>query len=185
MPLLTQRRAHRSRKLTKAEKSDTTDITEDLGFQQKSWAVQRVAWLVMLAISAAALLGLFGEGPLSSAEVGTDGSGLRIGYDRFVRQEAPGTLNVHVGAAALRDDSTAQIWIDRKWLTEMEVKRITPEPESSLIEPDRIVYTFRVIPSTAPTLITWYLETHALGPARGTVGVSGGPSYSFSQFAYP
>lgn len=139
----------------------------------------------MIAVSISALLGLFGNGPLSTARAGSDETGLRIDYERFLRQGSPGIVEVNFGAAALRPDSTAEIWIDRKWLDEMEVRRITPEPESSLLEGDRIVYTFRLDPSSAPARITWYLETHAIGPTTGRIGVTGGPSHSFLQFAYP
>lgn len=171
--------------LPKQEKDDTASIGEDLDFQRSSWKVQRVAWIVMLGISVSALLGLFGEGPLSNAHVGSEQSGLQIDYERFVRQESPGTMEVRLGTAALRPDSTAEIWIERKWLAEMEIQRITPEPEGSLLERDRIVYKFRLDPSSGPARITWYLETHALGRSTGRVGVPGGPEYSFFQFAYP
>lgn len=173
------------RPLPKSEKHDTASIAEELDFQRSSWKVQRVAWLIMVGVSLSALLGLFGQGPLSAGHAGSDQSGLRIDYERFLRREAPATLEVNVGVAALQPDSTAEIWIDRKWLAEMEIKRITPEPESSLLERDRIVYRFRLDPSSAPARITWYLETHALGASTGRIGVAGGPAYSFFQFAYP
>ena len=139
----------------------------------------------MLLISVSALFGVFGDGPLASAEAGTDSSGLRIEYERFVRQEAPGTLIANVGAAAVRPDSTVQIWLDRKWLEQMELKQVTPEPDSSRLEADRVLYTFRVNPASTPVRITWYLETHALGRSAGRIGISGGPTISYSQFAYP
>lgn len=139
----------------------------------------------MLGISVAALSGVFGEGPLANAHAGSDSSGLRIDYERFLRQEAPGTLTVYLGAAAVRPDSMTELWLDRKWLAEMEVKGITPEPEASRVETDRIVYTFRLNPASTPARVTWYLETHLLGRSTGRVGIIGGPSYSFSQFAYP
>ena len=139
----------------------------------------------MLLISFSALFGVFGDGPLASAEAGTDSSGLRIEYERFVRQEAPGTIIANVGAAAVRPDSTVQIWLDRKWLEEMELKQVTPEPDSSRLEADRVLYTFRVNPASTPVRITWYLETHALGRSAGRIGIAGGPTISYSQFAYP
>lgn len=139
----------------------------------------------MLLISFSALLGVFGDGPLASAEAGTESSGLTIEYERFVRQEAPGTLIANIGATAVRPDSTVEIWLDRKWLEEMELKHVTPEPISSRVETDRVRYTFRIDPAAAPARITWYLETHAIGPSAGRIGVSGGPTISYSQFAYP
>ena len=105
--------------LTKQEKHDTASIEEDLDFQRSSWKVQRVAWIVMLGISVSALLGLFGEGPLSNAHVGSEQSGLQIDYERFVRQESPGTRRTPWNGCA-SPGSTAEVWIERKWLAEME-----------------------------------------------------------------
>lgn len=139
----------------------------------------------MLGISVAALLGVFGKGPLSHARAGSDDSGLRVDYERFLRQEAPGTLTVNLGGAAVRPDSMTEVWLDRTWLAEMEVTGITPEPERSRVETDRVVYTFRLNPESTPARVTWYFETHLLGRSTVRVGVVGGPSYSFSQLAYP
>lgn len=147
--------------------------------------MQRIAWVTMLLVSLAALLGLFGDGPLAGASAGTTEQGLRVEYDRFLRQEAPGTLTAWVGPAAVRPDSTVEVWIDREWLSAMEVKAITPEPESTRLDGDRIIYTFRLGPLSAPVRVTWNLETHLLGRGTARVGVVGGPTYSFSQFAYP
>lgn len=171
--------------MAKPKKTNTIEIKEDLDFQQRSWKVQRVAWILMALISLAALLGLFGRGPASSAHAGSDESGLRIDYERFVRQESPGSITAHVGAPVLRPDSTVELWLDRQWLAEMELRYITPEPESTRIEADRVIYNFRVNPASAPVRVTWYLETHALGSSTGRIGAIGGPSLSFAQFAYP
>lgn len=139
----------------------------------------------MLGVSVAALLGVFGGGPLANAHAGSETLGLRVDYERFLRQEAPGTLTVYLGGAAVRPDSMTELWLDRKWLADMEVTGITPEPERSRVETDRIVYTFRLNPESTPVRVTWYFETHLFGPSTGRIGVVGGPSYSFSQFAYP
>ena len=139
----------------------------------------------MLLISLSALLGLFGDGPLAEVEAGSDQTGLRVEYERFVRQDAPGALTANIGRAAIRPDSILQIWLDRKWLEEMELKQITPEPDSTRLEADRVVYFFRVNPAAAPVRIMWYLETHALGRSHGRIGIPGGPTVSYSQFAYP
>ena len=41
------------------------EISPDLNFQRRSWAMQRFAWVVLALFILAALLGLFGPGPLS------------------------------------------------------------------------------------------------------------------------
>jgi hypothetical protein len=61
------------------------EIETDLEFQRRVWRVPRVGWLIIGAAVVAALLGLFGTGPLSRAS--TDGGGLTVEYDRFARRE--------------------------------------------------------------------------------------------------
>ena len=147
--------------------------------------MQRFGWVLMLLVSGAALLGVFGRGPLSSAHLGVDGSPLRADYDRFLRLDSPSKLTVYLGAAAVRPDSTAEVWIDRNWLAGMKLNAITPEPERTRTGGQAVIYTFRVDPSAIPARFTYELETRSLGRVTGSVGLSNGPSYTFSQFAYP
>jgi len=166
-------------------KNDGFEIGQDLEFQRKSWKVQRFGWLVMLLIVVAALLGLFGGGPLAHDDAGSKGSTLYVEYRRFQRYNSPAELRITVGPGAIRADSTARIWLDREWLTASEIKAIVPEPERSENIEDRTVYTFRVAPAAAGSLITFALWTRKIGRQRGRVGVDAGPSHRFSQFTYP
>ena len=45
-------------------------VREDMRFQRRSWMVERAGWLVLTAIALAALTGVFGNGPLSTARAG-------------------------------------------------------------------------------------------------------------------
>jgi hypothetical protein len=140
----------------------------------------------MMLVTVAALLGLFGGGPLSSAHVGGgNGSPLRAEYQRFVRLDAPAELTIHLGGGAIRPDSTAEIWLDRRWLSDMEVTTITPEPETTRTGAKRVVYSFKLDPTAMPGFITFRLETHSAGRIDGRIGLVNGPSYAFSQFSYP
>lgn len=165
--------------------SDTLGIVDDLKFQRRTWIVQRIGWAMMILLSFAALLGVFGKGPLSNAHLGDDGSTLRADYDRFLRLNAPTELTVYIGAAAIKPDSTAELWVDRSWLSNLEISQITPEPDKTRALADRLVYTFRVQPGSAPARVTFSMNTRSLWKLEGRIGVAGGPSYSFSQFAYP
>lgn len=54
------------------ERVGDLELGQDLPFQRREWAVQRIAWAAMAAVLTAALLGLFGSGPVSDAVVETD-----------------------------------------------------------------------------------------------------------------
>jgi hypothetical protein len=171
--------------LAKISKVGTIEISQDLDFQRSSWKAQRFGWAIMLLVVVAALLGLFGGGPLSSAKLGGEGSPLRADYERFLRLDSPTKLTVYVGAAAVRGDSTAELWLDRNWLAGVEIKAITPEPEKTRTGANQVIYTFRLDPSATSARFTYEVETRSLGRINGRLGLLNGPSYSFSQFAYP
>lgn len=161
------------------------ELAEDMKFQRVSWRVQRAGWLLMLAVAVAAMLGLFGQGPLAKGNAGDASSGFSIGFERFTRLSAPQSLDIEIGPAARTTDSSASLWIDRDWLDAHEVNNILPEPESSSLLADRVVYTFTAPASGGSLKVRFRLEAREFGRMQGRAGVPGGPSYSFGQLAYP
>lgn len=139
----------------------------------------------MLVVAFAALLGLFGGGPIARATAGTRNSALFVRYDRFTRQNAPHTLVVELGGRGVAPDSTAQLWLDRQWLMGNEITAITPQPLGAVTMADRIVYTFRIAPGGRGAIVTFSLNTKAAGTTGGRIGLANGPAYSFPQFTYP
>lgn len=171
--------------MPEVKRKGSIEISEDVDFQRKSWRVQRVGWVVMLLIAAAALLGLFGDGPLASAEAGAESSGLVVRYQRFTREGDEHSLDLEVGTASLGGDSSIVVWLDRRWLSSNRVLEITPAPDRSQIEADRILYTFNAARSSEPVVIRFDLEAQWAGRRSSHAGVSSGPTVMFSQFAYP
>ena len=70
-------------------------------FEQRSWRVERVGWLVSLAILAVSIAGGLGSGPLSNATASV--AGLTASYQNVVRshQSAPLTLRVTPTSSSL------------------------------------------------------------------------------------
>jgi hypothetical protein len=169
-------------------------IEEDPRFQRREWRVQRVAWLVFALIIVAALAGVFGRGPLSSASV--SGAGLRLDYERLARWRTPQTLTIQLTG----DDAAAGphvIWISRDYLEGVEIERITPEPASERLSPGRVEFHFNQIivgastataaarPAEAPPTITFSLLATARGRRSGSLGLNDGPPIEFWQFIMP
>ena len=71
-------------------------LDQDLDFQRRSWRLQRLGWSAMGVTVLAALLGLFGTGPLSSATVSSQDEALTLQYNRFWRVQSPMTLRLSV-----------------------------------------------------------------------------------------
>ena len=95
--------------------AETLELEQNLDFQQRSWALQHLGWAVMGLLILAALLGLFGAGPLSSLTTGSQDGLLVLQYDRFWRLQSPMILRVILRPMAIQA-SEAQIWLSRAYL---------------------------------------------------------------------
>lgn len=171
--------------MPKPDDNASIEIAEDMGFQAASWRVQRIGWILMLLIIAAALSGLFGGGVLSSVQAGDASGGLLLDYERFVRRSAPQSLRLTLGPASRQSDSTVAAWIDRDWLERQHITSISPEPMSSVLDAGTITYTFLSRNLAEPLVVRVHLEALKFGKTTSRAGIPAGPSVSFMQIAYP
>lgn len=154
---------------------------EDLGFEQRSWVVSKVGWAFMAAFLALAVLGLFGDGPLSRAESGQEGSALWVRYERFARNDTPSRLEIHLGGGAAGERT--RIWVSHPLVMAGDLERTEPEAESVEVDADRYVFTFRRLgPGGAVVLV---LRPSQAGWRRAAVGLVDGPEVSLGQMVYP
>jgi len=160
------------------------EIDEDLSFQRRSWAIQRMGWGVMGLILLLALLGLLGPGPLSSRRAGDPGSPLEVKYNRFIRFQSDTEMKIQLHPSA-ESDGAVHLWLDREFLEQVQIKQVTPPPDR--VEPgtDRLVYFYKKIESNGPTAITLYFEPQGIGRLKGRIGLGKDPAVTFSQFVYP
>ena len=79
------------RKVNEQGGNPELEFEQDLSFQRREWSIQRAGWLVMATIVIAGLIGLFGAGPLSSANA--EAGPLQLQYSRFERRHAPSELD--------------------------------------------------------------------------------------------
>jgi hypothetical protein len=160
------------------------EIPEDLPFQRREWLIERVAWAVMALLIAAALLGLFGTGPLSRTTAGDKAGPLWLEYERFARLLAPAPLRVHLGPGAERD-GIVRVWIDRRYIDSLELQQVTPQPDSTEVGVERLIFTFRRADGEGAAAITFNMRPSRVGILFGHVGLVNGPALSLQQFVYP
>jgi hypothetical protein len=164
------------------------EVDQDLEFQRREWLAERIGWAVMALLVLAALLGLFGTGPLTRATAGDRAGPLWIEYERFNRLLAPSTLRVHLGAGAALGGE-ARVWLDRRYLESIQLQRVMPQPDGVEAAPDRMVFVFRVAEPDQPTAITFSFKPEHVGSLPGRAGLAGAaPSdqpLRFRQFVYP
>jgi len=163
------------------KKSKNHPIDEDLDFQQKMWRIQRAGWVVLALLMLVTVLGLFGGGPLSSAQA-LDSSGLlQVDYDRFVRMQSPQTLQVSLDEAAVHDQQ-ASVWVSQAFLDRVRVERIQPQPERVTAQDGGQIYQFSV---RGPLQVTYDLQAKGPGVYRVELGLPGAEPAAFTQVVYP
>lgn len=159
-------------------------MEHDLRVQQITWRVQRISWFGMVLVLVAALLGLFGSGPLSRSFAVDPGSPLRLEYERFGRQQRATMLRLHLGSD-LTQGSRALVWLDRSYVESVEVREISPPPLDSMAGIGRIHYTFAITEPGRPTAITFEVRPQTIGSLSGQAGLDNESLIRFQQWIYP
>ena len=170
--------------MTNLRRVGDLEIDQDLDYQQRSWFVQRIGWLVMGLFVLAGLLGLFGTGLLSNAKVGEQTDPLWLEYERFERFQSPTKLRLHFNPQT-NPTGKIRVWFKRDYLENIQLQQVTPEPESVEAQSDRFVYTFANSKLDRSTTVTFYLQPDRVGALSGSVSLGTGSPLSFQQFVYP
>jgi hypothetical protein len=152
------------------------EIRHDPSFEGRTVAVQLVGWAVMALVVLAALLGLFGNGPLSSATV--EGGALRVEYDRFLRHQAPQQLRLRLEV----EGGQVRVWLNAEYLEHIQIEHIEPRPERVEVGPDGQTFTFLVEESATVVL---HFVPERVGRLTARIRLAGKEALTFHQFVYP
>jgi hypothetical protein len=106
-------------------RSRSEPISEDMPLQLRVWHVERVGWWCLLVIVLLAVLGLFGKGPLSTAQVTSADGRLQVEYQRIARSGAPSQLLIDVQRAGERQ---LEIALAGDLLDSVSIQTIQPPP---------------------------------------------------------
>ena len=160
------------------------EIGQDLSFQKLQWRIERIGWAVMAAMLLAAVLGLLGPGPLSSARAGEAGSALWCEYNRLERYDSSNRMLVHIGPDAARGSMT-RLALNREFIEGIELRHIDPEPEKIEVTADRFVYVFNTPDPAQMATVAFHFEPNTYGKIPVRVGLDGADELHFWQFYYP
>lgn len=115
-------------------------VGENLDFQRRWWHFERFIWIFFLLVLIADVLGLFGRGWLSKAELHTPDRALTLHYDWVERNSTPSVMTLYFGPAAVHN-GRVQIFVSDSIIKSLGAQRIAPEPAASEIGQDGITYT--------------------------------------------
>ncbi len=137
----------------------------------------------MALLLTAALLGTFGDGPLSKAKVRSD-MGWSLEYERLLRSNAPSLFRFHI-QPALTTSGEVRLRLDRSLLDHMEIESIVPNPERETVGPGYGEFAFLLAPGDQAGTIDLRYRPATFGHRRGRVSVSDGQALFIDQFAFP
>ena len=164
-------------------KVGSIQVNQDLKFQSRQWTVQRVGWAVMALVVLAAVVGVFGNGPLANATARSSDGAYQVEYARFARHRAPTSIRVVLQQGAV--GSEARIAIDRGYADGMQVEQVYPEPESVEVGGNEVVYTFKLAAEGTATTVDFSALYEDMGRNGGTIALEVHPPVRLSQFVYP
>lgn len=160
------------------------EVDDDMEFQRHDWTFERVGWMLMLLVIAAAGVGLLGHGPLSATERFSADRSLRVVYGRFERHGSLATLAIHARRHAPAD-SGVMLWIGREFLDGIQLHWMTPQPASERSVSDRVMYEFALAAGADTAHVTIRYTPQAIGTRSLQVGETGAAALSLTQFVYP
>lgn len=155
-------------------------LDEDLRLQHREWRVQKVSWFLLYGLLIAIAFGLLGHGPLSTSHVrGPDGSA-SLQFERFMTVKSANQLTLTLPPAK----GQVRAVLDAKYLQDVEIRDITPEPEKSVLESEGTAYFFSA-DSQKPMQVQFSFEPRKIGMLEGWIAVAGESRLNFRQFVYP
>ena len=154
------------------------EIDEQIDFQQRTWRAQRIVWVLIALTLGAAMLGLFGLGPLSRVRM-TLGPGVTVEYHRWVRARAPLQFRFQIGEAMV---GPTRLHLSHSLLSRIRIVRIEPEPSQSTADPDGIAYEFTL---QTPAPVVFHVEPERPGRVTGRIRAGEGAPVDLPLLIWP
>jgi hypothetical protein len=167
----------------KPKRMGDIELEHDDRALRADWRAQHIGWMVFTLIIIAALLGAFGNGPLSSATLTDENAGLSIRYERIARWDSSLLMRVTL----LPENTSAQtavMWINNAYLEGMPVQWMNPPPLRSTSREDRTMYEFPTGPGESGT-ITFEFRAERTGKHTLRLGRDDSDGVAIRQFVLP
>jgi len=157
-----------------AKSVDKKPIEDEISLHRKGWIIQRIGWCLMFAFLIAALLGLFGEGPLSNKKL--QAGNISVEYERFCRYEHGMKIKLQS-----KQENISTVSFPQDYLENFRVGEIVPEPDKQLASAGYIHYQFE---GSENNSITFYLSPLKRKTVKGILRANSN-SFAIKHTIYP
>lgn len=152
-------------------------------FQAIDWTIQRCCWCAAALILVAALLGLFGQGPLVQQRVSAPDDSLTVDYYVVERYGSPTKMTFRVHPSATGNEPL-QLRISKRFCDKTSLENLVPLPLKSTIQGDAVVYSFAVRDIDSVEIVLRYKHEEP-GTLAFEVGIPGHASIALQQYVLP
>ena len=175
---------------------DAIDNELEIGFDQKferKWRTLEIASQgVMLLIVLAALVGLFGRGPLSHRTHMTSDGRLAVDFEPLARWGTTTQVTVHLsspkdGTAGEGGAVQARVFVSNEIVEPLGLQQVIPQPNATEANGGGVVYDFAIPPGRDGGLVRFVLKPSTVGLVTAEVreGTASGESLSWTQLVLP
>jgi len=161
---------------------DTLEVGQDADFERRWWTVQRTAWVILAIVTAAALAGAFGRGPLASASKSMNG--VDVEWERIGRFNFGYDLEVAVSPSAA-GNGDVEITLPQEYVRCSGLQRTAPRAVEEREGGDAVTYVFRRASTSEPVRVRFHLQPRSLGACGGSITVGENPAVAIRQFVLP
>lgn len=155
------------------------ELETDRRFQERFWVFQRIGWVAMLLLVAAALAGLAGtSGAASSGRV--EAGGATIDYPRIARWQTADTMTIEFSGSGL-----AQVRLPAAFADAFSIENVTPQPAKVVATPDGPLFEFDLGGGEGPKKVNFAVRADRPSLPRRARGEVAGEPYEFSFTVLP
>ncbi len=162
--------------------STKLEIDQDLTFQRREWRMQRIGRGLLIAVVGAALAGLFGGGPLSSARARTPDGRIDVRFERFLRFRAP--TRIEIALQPLPAAGPIELRLARGYFDGLRLVQAVPEWEGIDIGERDVALRFAAPRHGGPFTLVIDVEPIRPGRLAGALHLTDGSRVAFTQFVY-
>jgi hypothetical protein len=149
-------------------------VEDEISLHRVGWIIQRIGWVLIFGFLTAALLGLFGEGPISRKKLQT--GNFSVEYERFGRYEHGMDMRLQSTGENINTVS-----IPQKYLKSFRISAIVPEPEKQVATAGYIQYQFE---GSQNNIVSFYFSPVERKNVEGMFQVNS-HSFTIKQTIYP